>query len=70
MESKQKEYNKQNPISRIERAVYDDVVAFCNENDLVISRFISNAVRYVLDHVEVKTVDVPVERLFIGDEEV
>lgn len=62
-----KKYNKRNPMVRVDRDVYDDLVEFCNDNDLVISSTISRFIKYALDNVEIKEVSVPTEELFIGD---
>ncbi|MGT2623964.1 hypothetical protein [Streptococcus thoraltensis] len=63
-----KKYNKRNPMVRMERDVYDRLVDFCNENDLVISSTISRFINYSLNNVEIKEVSVPTEELFIGNE--
>ena len=65
-----KKYNKRNPMVRIDRDIYDRLVDFCNENDLVISSTISRFINYSLNNVEIKEVSVPTEELFIGDEKI
>lgn len=53
---------------RIERSLYDELVCFCNDNDLVISKTVAKFIRYALDNVEVKEVSIPTEQIFIGGE--
>ena len=55
-------------VVRIEPDAYDAAVKFANENDLKISKVISMFVRYGVENVELKEVDVRAEKFCIGDQ--
>jgi hypothetical protein len=55
-------------VVRIESDAYDAAVKFANENDLKISKVISMFVRYGVENVELKEVDVRTEKFCIGDQ--
>lgn len=55
-------------VVHIEPDAYDAAVKFANENDLKISKVISMFVRYGVENVELKEVDVRTEKFYIGDQ--
>ncbi|MGO5579220.1 hypothetical protein ACTP1G_00690 [Streptococcus milleri] len=55
-------------VVRIEPDAYDVAVKFANANDLKISKVISMFVRYGVENVELKEVDVRTEKFCIGDQ--
>ena len=55
-------------VVRIEPDAYDAEVKFANANDLKISKVISMFVRYGVENVELKEVDVRTEKFCIGDQ--
>ena len=55
-------------VVRLEPPVYHAAVKFANENDLKISKVISMFVRYGVENVELKEVDVKAEKFCIGNQ--
>lgn len=70
MNHSQKKYNNKRPGVRLPKETHEKFVDFCMENDLVMTETIGRFVEFCLQHAEFKTVNKPVEKLFIRDCEV
>lgn len=70
MENMQKKYTNNFSMVRVPREIYDKIVEFCNENDLVISTTISQFLGFCIENAEIRAVPATVEKIFIGNDEV